>query len=160
MERTKRWGRWRTRSRLRAFVRNACRVRRASNRSHHPVTSSPSANGIDPSSKHLWDAQPNNLHTDSTGKTRTELNMPFYRMMCIAAHYPEYVCLPQGSFPKQKVAVTDNLTGEQKHIKDLVTRSAMHVLDNGGTVRGFRYWGTRTLPQRMRRQKQYFNYGE
>ena len=36
----------------------------------------------------------------------------------------------------------------------------MHVLDNGGTVRGFRYWGTLTLPQRMRRQKEYFNYGE
>ena len=36
----------------------------------------------------------------------------------------------------------------------------MHVLDNGGVVRGFRYWGTRTLPQRMRRQKQFFNYGE
>ncbi|KAF9793425.1 ribosomal protein S6 [Thelephora terrestris] len=63
--------------------------------------------------------------------------MPFYRMMCIAAHYPEY-----------------------KHIKDLVTQSAMHVLDNGGIVRGFRYWGTRTLPQKMRRQKQIFNYGD
>ena len=36
----------------------------------------------------------------------------------------------------------------------------MHVLDNGGTVRGFRYWGTLTLPQRMKRQKQFFNYGE
>ena len=41
-----------------------------------------------------------------------------------------------------------------------MTQSAMHVLDNGGVVRGFRYWGTRTLPQRMRRQKQFFNYGE
>ena len=41
-----------------------------------------------------------------------------------------------------------------------MTQSAMHVLDNGGAVRGFRYWGTRTLPQRMRRQKQFFNYGE
>ena len=49
---------------------------------------------------------------------------------------------------------------KQKHIKDLVTQSAMHVLDNGGTVRGFRYWGTLTLPQRMKRQKQFFNYGE
>ena len=24
--------------------------------------------------------------------------MPFYRMMCIAAHYPEYVCTPRGFF--------------------------------------------------------------
>jgi len=41
-----------------------------------------------------------------------------------------------------------------------VTQSAMHVLDNGGTVRGFRYWGTLTLPQRMKRQKEFFNYGD
>ena len=57
-------------------------------------------------------------------------------------------------------SATDDLVGKQKHIKDLVTQSAMHVLDSGGTVRGFRYWGTRTLPQRMRRHKQFFNYGE
>ena len=54
----------------------------------------------------------------------------------------------------------DERAGKQKHIKDLVTQSAMHVLDSGGTVRGFRYWGTRTLPQRMKRHKQFFNYGE
>jgi len=56
--------------------------------------------------------------------------------------------------------VTDDLVGKQKHIKDLVSQSAMHVLDNGGTVRGFKYWGTRTLPQRMKRHTQFFNYGE
>ena len=84
--------------------------------------------------------------------------MPFYRMMCIAAHFPEYVCPPRGfSLPG---SVTDEPAGKQKHIKDLVTQSAMHVLDSGGTVRGFRYWGTRTLPQRMKRHKQFFNYGE
>ena len=83
--------------------------------------------------------------------------MPFYRMMCIAAHYPEYVSLPPG-FPLEEGEWVDDW--EQKHIKDLVTQSAMHVLDNGGTVRGLRYWGTLTLPQRMRRQKQIFNYGE
>lgn len=83
--------------------------------------------------------------------------MPFYRMMCIAAHYPEYVCPPRGVLLEEGELTTGR---EQKHIKDLVTQSAMHVLDSGGTVRGFRYWGTRTLPQRMRRQKQFFNYGE
>ncbi|KAI0745435.1 ribosomal protein S6 [Earliella scabrosa] len=63
--------------------------------------------------------------------------MPFYQLVCIAAHYPEY-----------------------KHIKDLVTRVASHVLNNGGVVRKLDSWGTRTLPQRMRRKKQYHNIGD
>ncbi|KAI9068053.1 ribosomal protein S6 [Trametes sanguinea] len=63
--------------------------------------------------------------------------MPFYQLVCIAAHYPEY-----------------------KHIKDLVTRAASHVLDNGGVVRRLDSWGTRTLPQRMRRAKMYYNIGD
>ena len=48
----------------------------------------------------------------------------------------------------------------QKHIKDLVTRAATHILDNGGVVRKLDSWGTRTLPQRMRRAKTYYNIGE
>jgi len=58
-------------------------------------------------------------------------------MVCIAAHYPEY-----------------------KHIKDLVTQSAMHVLDSGGVVRSLSYWGTLGLPQRMRRHQQYYTEGD
>ena len=49
---------------------------------------------------------------------------------------------------------------KQKHIKDLVTRVASHVLDNGGVVRKLDSWGTQTLPQRMRRNKQYHTIGE
>ncbi|EJF65083.1 ribosomal protein S6 [Dichomitus squalens] len=63
--------------------------------------------------------------------------MPFYQLVCIAAHYPEY-----------------------KHIKDLVTRVASHVLKEGGVVRKLDSWGTCTLPQRMRRNKQYHTIGD
>ena len=49
---------------------------------------------------------------------------------------------------------------KQKHIKDLVTRVASHVLKEGGVVRRLDSWGTRTLPQRMRRNKQYYQIGE
>ena len=49
---------------------------------------------------------------------------------------------------------------KQKHIKDLVTRAATHILDNGGVVRKLDSWGTQTLPQRMRRAKVYHNIGE
>ncbi|KAI0675044.1 ribosomal protein S6 [Trametes maxima] len=63
--------------------------------------------------------------------------MPFYQLVCIAAHYPEY-----------------------RHIKDLVTRAATHILDNGGVVRRLDSWGTQTLPQRMRRAKQNYNIGD
>ncbi|KAI0769664.1 ribosomal protein S6 [Trametes elegans] len=63
--------------------------------------------------------------------------MPFYQLVCIAAHYPEY-----------------------KHIKDLVTRAATHILDNGGVVRKLDSWGTKTLPQKMRRAKQTYSIGD
>ncbi|ETW80349.1 hypothetical protein HETIRDRAFT_243963, partial [Heterobasidion irregulare TC 32-1] len=63
--------------------------------------------------------------------------MPFYQMLCIAAHNPQY-----------------------GHIKELVRQSAKHVLDQGGVVRGLKYWGTQTLPQRMRSHKFYHNYGD
>ncbi|RPD63857.1 ribosomal protein S6 [Lentinus tigrinus ALCF2SS1-7] len=63
--------------------------------------------------------------------------MPFYQLVCIAAHYPKY-----------------------EHIKDLVTRVATHVLDNGGVVRGLNSWGTRTLPQRMRGVNQFHTIGD
>ncbi|KAI9461256.1 ribosomal protein S6, partial [Lactarius psammicola] len=53
--------------------------------------------------------------------------MPFYQVLCIAAHNPEY-----------------------RQIKGLVRLAATHILGNGGVVRGIQYWGTETLPQRMR----------
>ncbi|KAH7888595.1 ribosomal protein S6 [Phlebopus sp. FC_14] len=63
--------------------------------------------------------------------------MPFYQMLCIAGHFKEY-----------------------KHIKDLVTRSARHVMDAGGVVRNIDFWGTQTLPQKMRRHKESFTVGD
>ncbi|KAI0268662.1 ribosomal protein S6 [Gloeopeniophorella convolvens] len=52
--------------------------------------------------------------------------MPFYQVLCIAAHNREY-----------------------RQIKGLVRLAATHVLNNGGVVRGLQYWGTEVLPQRM-----------
>jgi small subunit ribosomal protein S6 len=52
------------------------------------------------------------------------------------------------------------MTMDQKHIKDLVTMSATHVMNEGGVVRNIQYSGTQTLPQRMRRHKQYYTIGE
>ncbi|KAL0956524.1 hypothetical protein HGRIS_002664 [Hohenbuehelia grisea] len=54
--------------------------------------------------------------------------MPTYQMLCITRHFKEY-----------------------QHIRELVRQSAMHVMDKGGIVRNLNYWGTLTLPQRMRR---------
>ncbi|THG93730.1 hypothetical protein EW145_g8296 [Phellinidium pouzarii] len=63
--------------------------------------------------------------------------MPFYKLFCIAAHYPEY-----------------------RHIKDLVTQSAKLLLDRGSTVRQIEFLGTRVLPQRMRRHNAYHTTGD
>ncbi|KAJ7287433.1 ribosomal protein S6 [Mycena rebaudengoi] len=63
--------------------------------------------------------------------------MPLYRMVCIAAHFPEY-----------------------KHIHNLVQQSANHILDAGGVVRKIDSWGTQTLPQRMRRHGNYHEIGD
>ena len=48
----------------------------------------------------------------------------------------------------------------QRHIKELVRRSALHVMDGGGVVRGFRYWGLMTLPQTTHKQKAIHTHGE
>ncbi|OCH88266.1 hypothetical protein OBBRIDRAFT_780419 [Obba rivulosa] len=63
--------------------------------------------------------------------------MPFYQMLCITAHYSEYM-----------------------HIKGLVTQAATHVMDRGGVVRHLNSWGTFSLPQRMRRHKKYYTIGD
>lgn len=69
--------------------------------------------------------------------TSTNKNMPFYQMLCIASHFREY-----------------------KHIKELVTMSAKHIMDQGGVVRNVEYWGTQTLPQPMRRHRQVYTIGD
>ena len=48
----------------------------------------------------------------------------------------------------------------KQHIKQLVQQTATHVMDAGGVVRALDSWGTLTLPQRMRRHKQYHLRGE
>ncbi|KII92082.1 hypothetical protein PLICRDRAFT_154334 [Plicaturopsis crispa FD-325 SS-3] len=63
--------------------------------------------------------------------------MPFYQMLCIARHMPEY-----------------------RYIKDLVHTSALAVMNAGGVVRGFEYWGTRSLPQRTHKQNEYHYRGD
>jgi small subunit ribosomal protein S6 len=52
------------------------------------------------------------------------------------------------------------LVKQQKHIKDLVTISARHVMDQGGVVRNIQFLGTQTLPQVMRRRRQNYTVGE
>ncbi|KAH9485460.1 37S ribosomal protein MRP17, mitochondrial [Psilocybe cubensis] len=54
--------------------------------------------------------------------------MPLYEMLCITSHIPTY-----------------------KHIRELVGQAAMHIMNNGGVVRNINSWGTKTLPQRMKR---------
>ncbi|KAF8897026.1 ribosomal protein S6 [Gymnopilus junonius] len=54
--------------------------------------------------------------------------MPLYEMLCITTHVQSY-----------------------QHIRELVRQSAMHVMNNGGVVRNINSWGTRILPQRMKR---------
>ncbi|TFY77515.1 hypothetical protein EWM64_g6497 [Hericium alpestre] len=63
--------------------------------------------------------------------------MPFYQVFCIAAHNRSYV-----------------------HIKDLVRSSALHVMNNGGVVRGVKFWGTQVLPNKMRRNRVIHTHGD
>ena len=79
--------------------------------------------------------------------------MPLYQMLCITKHYPEYV----RSRPLNPS--TPNFCW-QKHIRELVRQSAMHIMGAGGVVRSINSWGTRTLPQRMKRQGPYVSVGE
>jgi len=77
-----------------------------------------------------------------------KVEMPFYELLCISAHQPQFV--------RSRSVVTarlESLTGVflQSHIRNLVRTSALHVLDAGGVVRDLRYMGTRTLPQKMKR---------
>ncbi|KAJ3802945.1 ribosomal protein S6 [Lentinula aff. detonsa] len=63
--------------------------------------------------------------------------MPFYQMLCISTHYNEY-----------------------RHIKQLVTQTCNHIMNNGGVVRKIDSWGTFGLPQRMKRHAGYSNSGD
>ena len=71
--------------------------------------------------------------------------MPLYEMLCITTHVSTYVRL----FPL--FLHTYSNTNLQQHIRELVRQSAMHVINNGGVVRSINSWGTRTLPQKMKR---------
>ncbi|GAB1524708.1 ribosomal protein S6 [Rhizoctonia solani] len=48
----------------------------------------------------------------------------------------------------------------QKHIKELVTVTAQHVMNHGGVVRKITSMGTRVLPQRMRSHQQWHTTGD
>ncbi|KAE9411369.1 hypothetical protein BT96DRAFT_961295 [Gymnopus androsaceus JB14] len=63
--------------------------------------------------------------------------MPLYKMLCISAHFNEY-----------------------KHIKQLVTQTCTHIMNNGGVVRKIDSWGTLGLPQRMKRHSTHHNYAD
>ncbi|KAJ3844679.1 ribosomal protein S6 [Lentinula raphanica] len=63
--------------------------------------------------------------------------MPLYQMLCISTHFGEY-----------------------KHIKQLVTQTCTHIMNNGGVVRKIDSWGTYALPQRMKRHAGYNSYGD
>ena len=81
--------------------------------------------------------------------------MPFYQVLCIAAHNPEYVCLYRRIFRNPLMR-----SYSQRQIKGLVRLAATHILGNGGVVRGIQYWGTETLPQRMRAHGTNHDHGE
>ena len=66
---------------------------------------------------------------------------------CIAAHNPEYV--RQTSFCLVPLPLL-SFHAPQRRIKSLVRLAVTHILNNGGVVRGIQYWGSETLPQRMR----------
>ncbi|THV02342.1 ribosomal protein S6 [Dendrothele bispora CBS 962.96] len=63
--------------------------------------------------------------------------MPLYQMLCVSAHNPNY-----------------------KHIKQLVTQTCTHLLDNGAVVRKIDSWGTLVLPQRMKRYRVHHSIGD
>ena len=74
-----------------------------------------------------------------------------------ALHYPP----PSGICRNHlSLLMQSSLTPSQKHIKDLVTLVAKHVMDNGGVVRNLDSWGTLTLPQQMKRHKVRHSIGE
>ncbi|CAI2165258.1 16394_t:CDS:2 [Funneliformis geosporum] len=47
----------------------------------------------------------------------------------------------------------------EANFKDLVRKSAKHVLERGGVVRGFENWGEVSLPTRTRRHQEYHDRG-
>jgi small subunit ribosomal protein S6 len=83
-------------------------------------------------------------------------DMPFYQVLCIAAHNPEYVRDKNSLNPYLALS----FHASQRQIKSLVRLAATHILNNGGVVRGIQYWGTETLPQRMRSHGANHEHGE
>ncbi|EJU04205.1 hypothetical protein DACRYDRAFT_63860 [Dacryopinax primogenitus] len=63
--------------------------------------------------------------------------MPFYEIVCIAVHYPQY-----------------------QHIHGLIKASMKAVFDAGGVVRQLTSDGTKILPQRIRSHQAWHSYGD
>ncbi|KIK67325.1 hypothetical protein GYMLUDRAFT_126395, partial [Collybiopsis luxurians FD-317 M1] len=63
--------------------------------------------------------------------------MPLYQMLCISSHFGEY-----------------------KFIKQLVTQTCSHIMNNGGVVRKIDSWGTLALPQRMKRHASFHTHAD
>ena len=137
------------------------RVRRASKYLHNPVTSFRQRNRVLDEHTRRPDVRPQPTFPPTQPYTQRKGQNAVLQDDVHRCTFPRIRVFSTRRFLLESMTgVTDDLIGKQKHIKDLVSQSAMHVLDNGGTVRGFRYWGTRTLPQRMKRHTQFFNYGE
>ena len=100
------------------------------------------------------------FHLPGKYSAQTQPDMPFYQMLCITVHYNEYVRFLFSHHLQMGNPHTYSSRSEQKHIKELVRQTAMHVLNAGGAVRGINSWGTSRLPQRMRRHQQNYNIGE
>ena len=77
----------------------------------------------------------------SSSSPPTCLSMRCCALRLTSLHMSVYPSFPQ----------TYSNTNLQQHIRELVRQSAMHVINNGGVVRSINSWGTRTLPQKMKR---------
>jgi len=51
-------------------------------------------------------------------------------------------------------------SSQYKHISDLIRNSANHIMSHGGVVRGVKFGGTKTLPQRFKRHGNYHTIGD
>ncbi|KAJ3292137.1 hypothetical protein BCR33DRAFT_676217 [Rhizoclosmatium globosum] len=84
--------------------------------------------------------------------------MPLYDLVCIARR----------TKPRAVGAAVESVTSmfskddskwKEEIVKPLMKTAALHVLDNGGVVRGFQRLQTQELPYRMRRHQEIFSHG-
>ncbi|KAI8613556.1 hypothetical protein BC830DRAFT_1131761 [Chytriomyces sp. MP71] len=87
--------------------------------------------------------------------------MPLYDLVCIArSTKPRAVGAALESVAKSVAGIEDRKEEPWKEIvKPLMKTAAIHVLDNGGVVRGFQRLQNETLPYRMRRHQEIFSQG-